>query len=65
VPSEPTAAQIRMRDYKEREALAMIDVVIAASDQHDEECGCEGEACKLGDMLARLDAVRETRPHGR
>lgn len=49
--------------WKQREAEieAMVDVVIATSDQHDEKCGCEGEACKVGDALAKLDAIRGMR----
>ena len=46
---------------QKQEYEAMVDVVIAASDQHDEKCGCEGEACKVGDALAKLDAIRGMR----
>jgi hypothetical protein len=41
-----------------REALpafdALVAVAVAARDDHDERCGCEGEACKLGAALAPL-----------
>lgn len=44
-----------------QEVAALLDVVVAASDQHDEECGCGGEVCKLGDALAKLDTTRGMR----
>jgi hypothetical protein len=40
------------------ELLAVGRVVEAARDQHEEHCGCEGEACPLGDALARLDKLQ-------
>jgi hypothetical protein len=38
---------------------ALLRVETAARDWHDEHCGCEGEACPIGDALARLDAKRD------
>src|SRR2546428_12094384 len=30
----------------------LVAVVTEARDKHDEECGCNGEACRIGDALA-------------
>jgi hypothetical protein len=33
-------------------AAVLLSIAREARDRHDEECGCEGEACRLGAALA-------------
>ena len=45
-----------------REMVAYMRVAAAASDLHDEECGCSGRgvlACDLGAALRELDEARD------
>jgi hypothetical protein len=37
----------------------LVDVTVAAKDEHDEQCGCKGEACRVGRSLAALQAAEK------